>query len=178
MNARSEAVTKVGNRDAPLDLEAIFRLRYCRIARVIARVIRDPGRSEELAVEVFLKWSRNPKAQGSRADGWLYRTAVRMGLDELRRASRRSRYGFLLGIIGGPPTPEQIRSDREDQERVRSVLGTLKRRQAGLLVLRSEGLSYDELASALGLNPASVGTLLSRAQHAFRREYTRRYGNP
>jgi RNA polymerase sigma-70 factor (ECF subfamily) len=45
-----------------------------------------------------------------------------------------------------------------------------------LLVLRSQGFSYEELAATLNLNPASIGTLLSRAQHAFRKEYTRRYG--
>jgi RNA polymerase sigma-70 factor (ECF subfamily) len=44
------------------------------------------------------------------------------------------------------------------------------------LLLRSNGLSYEEVANALELNPASVGTLLSRAQQAFRKEYIKRYG--
>jgi len=46
-----------------LDIETVFHSEYERIARVIARVLRDPARAEELAVEVFLKWSRNPNAQ-------------------------------------------------------------------------------------------------------------------
>ena len=45
-----------------------------------------------------------------------------------------------------------------------------------MLLLRSEDLSYEELAGALDLNPASVGTLLSRAQEAFRKEYIKKYG--
>ncbi len=41
-----------------------------------------------------------------------------------------------------------------------------------MLVLRSsDGLSYEELAAALGLNPASIGTFLSRAEQTFRKEY-------
>ena len=56
------------------------------------------------------------------------------------------------------------------------VLSAIARRQAQLLVLRSDGFSYDELASTLDLNPASVGTLLARAQQAFRKEYIKRYG--
>ena len=32
------------------------------------------------------------------------------------------------------------------------------------------------LAAALELNPASIGTLLTRAQDAFRKEYIKRYG--
>jgi RNA polymerase sigma-70 factor (ECF subfamily) len=50
--------------------------------------------------------------------------------------------------------------------------------QAEILLLRGNGLSYQEVASTLGLNPASVGTLLSRAQRAFRKEYLKRYGKP
>jgi RNA polymerase sigma-70 factor (ECF subfamily) len=45
-----------------------------------------------------------------------------------------------------------------------------------MLLLRSEGLSYAELAAALDLNPASVGTLLTRAGQAFKKEYVIRYG--
>jgi RNA polymerase sigma-70 factor (ECF subfamily) len=45
-----------------------------------------------------------------------------------------------------------------------------------LLLLRGQGLLYEELAAALSINPASVGTLLSRAKAAFRKEYVKRYG--
>jgi Sigma-70 region 2 len=76
--------------ETPFDFEATFRAQYERIARVIARVVQDPARAEELAVEVFLKLWRNPQAQGENAGGWLYRTAVRKGLDELRRRTRRT----------------------------------------------------------------------------------------
>ena len=73
-------------------LDAIFRAHYERIARVIGRVIHDQARAEELAVEVFLKWWRNPRSHGEQAEGWLYRTSVREALDELRRQTRRSRF--------------------------------------------------------------------------------------
>jgi RNA polymerase sigma-70 factor (ECF subfamily) len=56
------------------------------------------------------------------------------------------------------------------------VLAALDARQAELLVLRSGGLSYTEIAAALEMNPASVGTLLARAQQAFRKEFVQRYG--
>jgi RNA polymerase sigma-70 factor (ECF subfamily) len=158
------------------DIEATFREQYDRVARVIARVVRDPARAEELAVEVFLKLWTNKQAQGDRTQGWLYRVAVRMGLDELRRQTRRTRYERLLGFGDGVRTPEDIRRATEEQERVRLVLGVINRRHAELLLLRSDDFSYDEVASALDLNPASIGTLLSRAQQVFRKEYIKRYG--
>ena len=85
MNARSEALDDTRAAETPFDFEATFRAQYERIARVITGVTKDPARAEELAVEVFLKWSRNRNAQGENAEGWLYRTAIRTGLDELRR---------------------------------------------------------------------------------------------
>jgi len=161
--------------EARRDVEGVFHLQYGRIARVIARVIRDPARSEELAVEVFLKWSKTPQAPGENVEGWLYRAAIRAGQDELRRQIRRSRYERLFCFVRGTPTPEEILAVRQEQQRVDVVLSVLKPHQAELLVLRSHGLSYEELASTLDLNPASVGTLLSRAQESFRKEYIRRY---
>jgi RNA polymerase sigma-70 factor (ECF subfamily) len=139
-------------------------------------VTREPARAEEIAVEVFLKWARTPGAQGEQAEGWLYRTAVRMGLDELRRRERRTRYEQLLSIVRRPPTPEEAWNLKQDQQKVQAVLSAIKPREAELLLLRSHGLSYEETAAALKLNPASVGTLIGRAQQAFRKEYVKRYG--
>jgi RNA polymerase sigma-70 factor (ECF subfamily) len=171
-----ELAAAVKGDEAAFELEPIFAAHYERIARVIARVIQDPARAEELAVDVFLKLWRTPHAQGANAEGWLYRTAVRAGLNELRGQMRRSRYERLSGFLRRVPTPEQIRAATEEQERVRLVLSVIQPRQAELLLLRSQGLRYDELASALSLNAASVGTLLGRAQLAFRKEYSKRYG--
>jgi RNA polymerase sigma-70 factor (ECF subfamily) len=174
VDALSEAVEmKPG--EVRFDIETIFQAQYQRIARVIASVIRDPARAEDIAVEVFVKWSRNPRAHGDNAEGWLYRVAVRMARNELRRRTRRSRYESLFDFIRRTPTPEELLAARQEQQRVDVVLSAIERRHAELLLLRSHGFTYDELASALELNPVSVGTLLSRAQQAFRKEYVRRY---
>ena len=166
-----------GETDATeLDLESIFRSEYERTARLISRVIGNPARAEELAVEVFLKLWRSQRVPAENATGWLRRVALHTALDELRRQARRVRYEPLLNLMRGSPTPEQVHAATEEQNRVRYVLGVLKRRQAELLVLQSDGYTYGEMAAALEINPASVGTLLSRAQRAFREEYIKRYG--
>ena len=180
MDAANEGVVEVSLDDARLDLETLFRAQYERVARVIAGIIRDPGRAEELAVDVFLKWERTRKAHGEGAEGWLYRAAVRIALNELRRKTLLTRYERLLGLVtaGRAPggTPHEIYSAHEDCEKVRLVLGSIEPRQAELLLLRSNDFSYRELASTLNLNPASVGTLLSRALQAFRTEFIQRFG--
>ena len=176
MDALSGAIVGTEPNDAWPDVERIFRAHYARLARVIARVIRDPARAEELAVEVCLKWSVSRKADGENADRWLYRVAVQISLNELRHKMRRSRYERLVSLVRRSPTPEELLATRQQQERVRLLLTVIEPRQAEMLILRSQGFSYEELAATLNLNPASVGTLLSRAQQAFRKEYARRYG--
>ncbi len=176
VDASSEVCAEVDTGCEGADLEAVFRAEYEGVARAIFRVILDPARAEELAVEVFMRWSKAGLSQDRNGAGWLYRTAVRIALDELRFLARRRRYESLARLILPSPTPEQIRVAAEDRESVRIVLGSMKRREAELLLLRNQGFSYEEVACALHLNPASVGTLLSRAQLAFRKEYVKRYG--
>ena len=158
------------------NFEAFFHAHYERIARVIARLVGDHGRAEELAAEALWKLWQTPRAQGDSAGGWLYRTAVRMGLNELRGGQRRVRYEAQSEAPASAPTPEEVHAAAEEREQVRRILAVLRPRQAELLILRASGLSYDELAAALELNPASVGTLLVRAQQAFRKEYLKQYG--
>ena len=178
MDALSEAILDAGPADARAESERIFRKHYASLARVIAKVTGDAARAEELAVEVCLKWSAAKRAPSEDGERWLYRAAVQAGLNEVRQRMRRSRYERLVSLLRGPvtPTPEDLAASREEQERVRHVLAAMDRRKAELLLLRSEGSSYQELAKTLALNPVSVGTLLSRAQEAFRKEYARLYG--
>lgn len=180
VNAANEGVVETSFDGAQPDLETVFRDQYKRIARVIAGVIRDPARAEELAVDVFLKWERTQSAHGEGAAGWLYRAAIRVALNELRRETLRCRYERLLASVvpgkAAGSNPHELYAAGEARERVRVVLGAMEPRQAELLLLRSNDLSYQELAWAMNLNPASVGTLLSRALEAFRREFIRRYG--
>jgi RNA polymerase sigma-70 factor (ECF subfamily) len=158
-------------------LDTIFRSHYERVTRVIGRVIQDQARAEELAVDVFLKWWRTPVAHGAHAEAWIYRAAVNRALDELRSQTRRNRFERLFGMSRmSPATPEQVYAVNVRREQVRGVLGGLNRRYAEVLLLRSQDLSYQEIAAALRLNPANVGSLVSRSQEAFRKEYMKRYG--
>jgi len=178
VNGRSKAVVEMRTADAPFDFDTFFYAHYDRTARAIARVIRDPARSEELAVEVFWKLWRHPGAHGEHASGWLYRVAIRTALNELRRRARSDHYESLSDSRESSPTPEEVHAVAEEQRQVRTVLAAIDSRKAELLLLRSSGLSYEELASSLNMNPKSVGSLLSRAQETFRKEYIKLYGEP
>jgi RNA polymerase sigma-70 factor (ECF subfamily) len=162
--------------DAVPDLEAVFRLHYSRITKLIGRITRDPGRAEELAVEVFLRWKGNRTDDDRAITSWLSRTAVRLALDEVRRQDRRGRLARFAASFRVQRNPEEIYHSLDQHARVVAVLSRLKVRDADMLTLRAQGVSYQELAELLSINTASVGKLISRAQDAFRKEYLKRYG--
>lgn len=162
--------------DTASDFGDLFTKYYVRLARLLYRVTGDTGRAEEVAAEAFWRLYRKPPPTRENLEGWLYRTGLRLALDELRKAQRRSRYEALASLFGIPAGPERALEQREIQACVRRTLAGLNQQQASLILMRSDGFTYAEIAATLALNPASVGTLLARAEKAFRKGYERRYG--
>jgi RNA polymerase sigma-70 factor, ECF subfamily len=160
-------------------LDELFRAHYPRLARVVGRIVHDQARAEEIAADVFLRWQRYPRAQGDGAEGWLYRTAVRQALDAWRRDRRWAQVERVLAHVGiAPRTPADLHAGAEERRQVRTALASLRRREATLLLLWAEDVSYAAIAAAVGVQATSVGSLLRRAQDAFRKAYEARYGQP
>jgi RNA polymerase sigma factor (sigma-70 family) len=175
VSADSEPIVEVPIESSAPSFEQVFQSHYSQIVRLISRVVRDPARAEDLAIEVFWRFWQKPPRKAD-PSGWLYRTAVRKALDDLRQQSRREKYERLFSFIRSRATPEQLYSEKETAQRVRKVLAALRPQHAEILILRSDGLSYQEIAEAIELSPTSIGTLLSRAKQAFQQEYCKRYG--
>jgi RNA polymerase sigma factor (sigma-70 family) len=166
--------------DTPANFDELFHSFYPRLARLLYRLTGDLGRAEEVAAEAFCRLYQRPPLVAGNLEGWLYRTGLRLALDQLKKERRRARYEAIAAQMGLATTPSQSLDelDQEDErQRVRRVLARLKPAHVNLLVLTCEGLDYTELATALDLKRGSVGKLLSRARHAFRKEYVRRYGD-
>lgn len=62
-----------------------------------------------------------------------------------------------------PPAPTSMERD-EDRAMARRAVDALADRDRDALMMREEGLSYEEIAAALDLSVSSVGTTLSRAR--------------
>lgn len=162
--------------------EGLYLAHYPRLVGVLQRVTGDLGRSEELANEVFAGLYRDRRALLRSTDGdlggWLFRAAVNLGIDSVRKTSRRRKYE-RFAIQGGEtdseadPLADAVA--REKQRRVRAVLATLKPAQAQILILRASGFSYLELAGSLEMRVGSVGTQLARAEAAFENNYRKSF---
>ncbi len=134
----------------------------------------DRERAEDLAQEVFVKVMeappRNPKP-------WLFAVALNLARDEGRSAVRRQRQLTLLkGETDGAaaPAPDEALEASEQRLLVRDALDELAEQDRAVLLMKAEGLSYDEISAATGLAKGSIGTTLARARKRLVEAYRER----
>lgn len=177
-DARLLAGLRSGEQSA---FEGLFSRHWPTVYAVLFRLVGSREEAEDLAQEVFVRLYRNPPDRLDRSDlaPWLYRVATNLGYNALRReareARRRERSQQLAAAEnrgeGRAGDPEVLTLAAEERLAVRRALAELSEREQACLVLRHSGLSYAEVAAAIGVQVGSVGTLLARAEERFRRVY-------
>ncbi len=163
--------------EAQPDFDDIFQQHWSRLVAMLFRLTGDRDEAEDLALEVFWRLHKSPAVRENNPDpgGWLYRVAPRWGYNALRSRKRRGKYEQEAGAQAADPSMQPALEtqveQRQERERVRSVLKRMRPRSAQMLILRHSGLTYSEIAAALGTAPGSVGTLLARAEKEFMKYY-------
>ena len=122
-----------------------------------------------------MDFHRLHSASADYAPAWLHRAAAHSALNRLRGARRRQKRELAQAMEEDDRTvdPQKQAEVEEDRRRVREALGRMAPKPAAVLVLRASGLSYAEVAQALGVGVVQLGTLLRRAEETLRKEVTR-----
>lgn len=169
----------------------LFERHWSGVHRLLARLLGDYDAAGDQAQEVFVQlYRRPPDGDVVPLRAWLYRVAINRGYNVLRTdRRRRSREDAVardpgagamaaagFGASAADVALIEATNQAEERDTVRRALLTLPARQRDCLVLRSEGLSYAEVAAALGVASGSVGTLLVRAERAFRAAFLAQRG--
>jgi RNA polymerase sigma-70 factor (ECF subfamily) len=154
--------------------EVLFASEYARVVGIANRVLADTHEAEDVAQEVFIDFHRLHSATAEYAPAWLHRAAAHASLNRLRGARRRLKREVAQAMDEGERTldPQKQLEIDEDRRRVREALGRMAPKPAAVLVLRASGLSYAEVAQALGVGISQIGTLLRRAEDTLRKEVT------
>jgi len=171
--ARLVALARIGNRAA---FDELVRRHADGLYAVVARLCTNAQEAEEVTQEAFLRaWRGLPAFRGgSQFFTWLYR----IGVNEARRRSERSRRGALVVALDEHRAREacdgsMLPDDRAEQAELRRdvdrAIGGLPVDHRAALVLRDiEGLSTAQAAAVLGLREAAFKSRLHRARSALR----------
>ena len=155
-----------GTADGPT-IEALYRVHGTRLVRVARMFAHDRAAAEDLVQEAFIRLHRhrhrlrNPEA----AAAYLRATVLNLARDHNRRGLMSLRHvdskTHQVGSMG--PDPDDAALLDEEQRELMTAVATLSRRQRDCIVLRYRlELSYEEIASTLGLSINSVKTHLKR----------------
>lgn len=157
------------------DLDAfgeLVRRHHGRIAALCAGLLQDRSELDDAVQEIFVKAYRSHAdfKGDSQFSTWLYRIAMNHCLD-MRRKSSRSRNVSLDSLIAERGEPEEEREDRPDHAKAdrearlaRRLLAELPEGYREALVLRIQGMSYEQIASTLGCSLDAVKARLRRAR--------------
>jgi RNA polymerase sigma-70 factor (ECF subfamily) len=155
-------------------LKEIFDLYHKKVYRIAYGVVRQREEALDIVQEVFIKLFRSIKnfKRKSHFYTYLYRMVMNTAIDHARKknkssASSLSEEGSFEPSDGVEKRPDRILLDKELEERVKQALEKLPGNQKASLILREvEGLSYGEIAEAMG---CSIGTVMSRLHYGRKR---------
>lgn len=153
---------------------ALFEAEFPRLFRYLDRLSGEPDLAADLAQDAFVRLNKRGEMP-EKPEAWLITVALNLFRNVKASRSRRRRLLTLAraeSILADPaPNPAHLVEAADSGARVRAAIDRLPEREQKLLLLRAEGYSYRDMASALDLTETSIGTLLARAKRSFREAY-------
>ena len=150
-----------------------------KIIQLVNRYVKDPSEAQDVAQEAFIKAYR---ALGNfRGDSafytWLYRIAINTAKNYLVSRSRRSS-DYQVDVqdaeaienapqLQGMETPERLLLNQEIIDTIKTAIDKLPEEMRTAIMLREfEGMSYEEIATAMDCPVGTVRSRIFRAREA------------
>ncbi len=151
-------------------LKEIFDKYHKKVYRIAYGVVRQREEALDVVQEVFIKLFRSIRNFKGRSHfyTYLYRMVMNTAIDHKRKAGKQfisslDEEGSFEPSEEAEKGPERILLQKELEERVKLAMSKLPDEQRAALIYRDvEGLSYQEMAEAMG---CSIGTVMSRLHY-------------
>jgi RNA polymerase sigma-70 factor (ECF subfamily) len=155
-----------------------------KVVKLVMRYLGDAADAEDVAQEAFIKAYRAlPQFRGDSAFyTWLYRIAINTAKNALAARNRNpvtydldtqgnEETAEMIGKLKDPETPEGLALTEEIRNIVNAAIGELPEDLRTAIVLRElEGMSYEEIATAMDCPVGTVRSRIFRAREAIDRK--------
>jgi RNA polymerase sigma-70 factor, ECF subfamily len=167
-------------------LTAVYRAHSAAIHSYAFRLLGNQEDADDITQEVFIRAHERIEQlrEPERLRPWLYRIATNLCMDALRKRSRVRRIlGVPIHLDGGDDDDTGPRDVAQpgsaaafdgiaERDHITRALRRMPPKYSTCLVLHSaQGLSYREIAVALGITPGAAAVRLARARDMFGRHY-------
>ena len=151
-----------------------------KLARLVSRLVRDPGEAEDVTQEAFIKAYRAlPSFRGDSAFyTWLYRIGINTAKNFLVATGRRAPTSTEVDAeeaegyesaeqLRDINTPESLLLSKEIATTVNAAIESLPEELRSAIQLRElEGMSYEEIAKLMDCPIGTVRSRIFRAREA------------
>lgn len=151
--------------DGTQTIESFYRMYARSVYAFLVSMCHDRIWAEDLMQETFIKATRSLGGyRGGNPRSWLFAVARTVFLDDVRK-----RRPAPVAVMVESPV---LDPDLAEVDAIQRALAALPDRQRLALVLCDHaGLTYAEVAEAVGCTPAAVKVLIHRARTNFRVAY-------
>lgn len=164
-------------RDARLGSDAAFSALFERfqapIVNYLYRLVGDWDAANDLAQDSFLKaYNALPRTDDTlQISAWLYRIATNTALDALRRRKRITWVPFSEDWEPHSPYPDPATAHAESDAIQRALAQVPADMRVCLVLNMYQGLTYKEIADALGISVNLVAVRIYRGREKFIEAY-------
>lgn len=158
----------------PPSWEDIVRTHSARVYRLAYRLSGNPHDADDITQEVFVRVFRSLSSYTPGTfEGWLHRITTNLFLDMVRRRQRIRFEGFAEDaaerIPGRESSPAQLYDDTHFDADIQQALDALAPEfRAAVVLCDIEGLSYEEIATTLGVKLGTVRSRIHRGRSQLR----------
>jgi len=159
--------------------EEIFRQHYPALCRFALRYVRVGAIAEELVADVLTTLWQNREtlriSQSVRA--YLYAAVKNTCLNYLESQFARQQFESDASLDARPAAPDTLQEYRELEQLLEAGIGQLPPACRTIFTLsRQAGMSYEEIAQALGLSKKTVKAQMGIALKKLRQYLSRHWG--
>ncbi len=137
---------------------------------VAYRLMGHQASMDDVLQEAYLKAFRSLAGFDERAafSTWLHVIVQRTCLDAIRRDARRAEVRLVEDEVGASTSPPAAERMPLIDELTLALRSLPVEQSAVVILVDSEGLTYDEVAEVLGISPGTVASRLSRGRASLR----------
>ena len=158
----------------PPSWDDVVREHSARVYRLAYRLTGNSHDAEDLTQEVFVRVFRSLSSYTPGTfEGWLHRITTNLFLDMARRKQRIRFEGLgddtAARLGDGARSPADAFDDRHLDSDIQAALkGLAPEYRAAVILCDIEGLSYEEIAAALGIKLGTVRSRIHRGRAQLR----------